>query len=121
MTLYSATVPEIELVCSYIDDDQRVANYFGISVKRVEHVRAAMRTNAREFHIGQERYGDGTKKGGTGLDAHKVAAEDAEVGSEKLKRGIQRLFRRWEQDNGFQFGAAQILLPAGYVPQSEAA
>lgn len=44
-----------------------------------------------------------------------IAERDhAEHGSRQLRSAINSLFRTWEQTHGFQEGAAQILLPAGY-------
>lgn len=38
-----------------------------------------------------------------------------EAGSASLKEAIHALFRNWEAKNGFREGAAELLLPAGYV------
>lgn len=50
----------------------------------------------------------------TGLQARDTAAE---LASRELKEATQALFRRWERENGFVEGAAQILLPAGWKTQ----
>lgn len=47
--------------------------------------------------------------------------QHAEHASAMLLMATQSLFRRWEERHGFQDGAAQLLLPAGYSPESEAA
>lgn len=50
-----------------------------------------------------------------------VEQERAQLGSGNLRRAIQSLFTTWEQTHGFQKGAAEILLPAGYSVESESA
>jgi hypothetical protein len=45
-----------------------------------------------------------------------VDLERAYQGSEELRERTHALFRRWEKTHGFQKGAGQILLPAGYQP-----
>lgn len=57
--------------------------------------------------------------GNLGVLAQRIAEEDAKLGSESLLRAHERLFARWEEEHGFQPGAAKILLPAGYVPETE--
>lgn len=42
------------------------------------------------------------------------ANQAAIIGSQQLHDSIQALFWRWERENGFRHGAAQILLPAGW-------
>jgi hypothetical protein len=42
--------------------------------------------------------------------------EHAEIGSRQLRNATHALFRRWERRHGFQEGAGELLLPAGYIP-----
>lgn len=51
-----------------------------------------------------------------GMLACRDYENDAIKGSRQLETATRSLFRKWEQDNGFVEGAAQILLPAGYRP-----
>jgi hypothetical protein len=113
---YSATVEEIELVCGYIRDDKSVAHYFGIEPERVAFVRRHMRKGVRYLPTG---FAD--PKDGMGLEAQRFYEADCVGGSQLLNDKIQRLFRKWERRHGFQQGAAQILLTAGYVPERLAA
>ena len=107
---------EIEAVCSYIKDDQTVANYFGIPRERVATVRGKMRTYKHWRYVGVRSE---SPDQAWGLNSHVVAADEAELGSRKLNAAYQRMFRKWEEEHGFQKGAAEILLPAGYVPENE--
>ena len=109
---------EIEVVCGYIKDDASVAAYFGVSPERVAQVRAQMPSAPRWLFRSPKIEGGNSS---SGINAHLVAAEDAERGSRILNERIQALFRKWEDQNGFQRGAAQILLPAGYAPRKIAA
>lgn len=42
--------------------------------------------------------------------------EDAIGGSIRLRQNVEKLFRKWEDENGFQRGAGAILLPAAWTP-----
>lgn len=42
--------------------------------------------------------------------------EHAEIGSRQLRDATKALFRKWEREHGFQEGAGELLLPAGYIP-----
>lgn len=115
---YTATREEIELVCAYIADDQTVANYFGISRQRVEHIRATTRESV-ERHIPKSNP-EGSHPS-SGEMSMRVFEVDAIGGSRELRERLGRLFRKWEREHGFQAGAGQILLPAGYRPERERA
>jgi hypothetical protein len=108
---------EIERVCRYMRDDQTVANYFGIARAQVENIRANMRQPAEDFRFKPERRVEQNES--RGINSHLLAADDAELGSRLLNEALQRMFRRWEEKHGFQEGAGQILLPAGYVPERD--
>jgi hypothetical protein len=110
------TDQQIEAVCAYINDDQTVANYFGISRRRAESVRANMHQS-----IPRWLFRSLETNGNAGTNSHLAAADEAEAGSRRLNEAIQRLFRKWERIHGFQEGAAQILLPAGWSEEREAA
>jgi hypothetical protein len=114
-----ATRDEIELVCSYKKDDQSVANYFGISEQRVAYIRSTMKNSLDDRRITCRRH-EGSKVS-SGEIQMRLAEEDATNGSRMLAERIHRLFWKWEWKHGFQPGAAQILLPAGYIPEREAA
>lgn len=115
----AVTTEEIQSVCSYIGDDQTVANYFGVSRGRVERVRENMpRSIPRWMHRANTVETPSTTGG---HNSHLIAADDAEAGSRRLNESIQSLFRDWEKRHGFKEGAAQILLPAGYTPEREVA
>ena len=105
---------DVERVCSYMKDDRKIALYFGIPKEAVARVRSTL-PRPREVHVGEERY-DGTQRGSSGLNAHIVAEEIARSGSQRLNERLQDLFRKWEHEHGFQPGAGEKLLPAGYRP-----
>jgi hypothetical protein len=108
---YATSDHEIELVCGYINDDQTVADYFGVSRERVEHVRSEMKKQVPRWLF---RSPHEERRASSGIDSHMDAADDAERGSRKLNEALQSLFHKWEQKHGFQPGAGKILLPAGY-------
>lgn len=107
---------EIARVCSYLKDDQTVANYFGIPREHVERVRASV-TPTKPRWLFRAPMTDGGNTDSYGTNSHLAAADEAEAGSRRLNERIQRLFRKWERIHGFREGAAQILLPNGYVPE----
>lgn len=104
---------EIETVCRYISDDKWLTSYFGVDLSRIKSVRANMRGKALDKRFLEIRTA-GSHKGNSGIECHLVAADEAERGSRELNAAYQRMFRHWEQKNGFRYGAAEILLPAGY-------
>jgi hypothetical protein len=108
---FAASGAEIERLCRYIKDDQTVANYFGISRERVERARVNIQPKQpRRFKAERAVY----KNASYGYDAHVVDAREAEIGSRNLNEALQRMFRSWEKKHGFQPGAGERLLPAGY-------
>jgi hypothetical protein len=56
------------------------------------------------------------------FDSHseRHALLSAELASNELRDRTQALFRKWERRHGFQEGAGELLLPAGYRPQIRA-
>ena len=86
----------IEEACQCSYDDPGMARYFGVPLYEVGAIRLAM----------TER-----------LEAAKRTEE--ELASADLRDAIHGLFRKWERDHGFQKGAGQILLPAGYNPERQ--
>jgi hypothetical protein len=53
----------------------------------------------------------------SGIASRRLAEEDAISGSRQLAASIHSLFWKWEWKHGFQPGAAEILLPAGFMPK----
>jgi hypothetical protein len=86
----------IEEAFLFSQDDQGIARYFHVPQYEI----AAMRTRWQEELAEQKEQ----------------ATSDEEWGSTELRDAIQGLFSRWERKHGFQEGAAQILVPAGYNP-----
>lgn len=109
------TIPAIEVqrVCSYITDDSTIASYFQLSRDEVAQIRASIKPVARN-HSSEPSYGG--LRASSGLEQERALTENAIAGSNRLKEAIHNLFARWERKHGFQEGAAEILLPAGYRP-----
>jgi hypothetical protein len=59
--------------------------------------------------------------GNTGTLSQERQEEEARTGSERLLAAIRKHFAKWESENGFRAGAAQILIPAGYDPEQRVA
>lgn len=67
---------------------------------------------------GTTHYLNESQDTGLGFQAQRLFEEEAAHGSRQLRESLNSLFAHWERRHGFQSGAAQILLPAGYNPEA---
>jgi hypothetical protein len=92
---------QIEEAFLFSSDNQGIAKYYRVPLYEVMALRQVFEEQLAEQ---QEQ-----------------ARAEEEIASTRLKCAIDRLFRNWEREHGFQKGAGELLLPAGYDPVKEAA
>lgn len=91
---------EIEEACQFSPDDLGIAKFYHVPLYEVQAIRLVL-----PDRIAQQE---------------EVRRSEEELGSRALNEAIQALFRSWERKHGFQKGAAEKLVPAGYHPEVEA-
>lgn len=97
-------------LCSYINDDQAVASYVGCRRAKVAAVRATVPAYEPRRFLSErkERYQSGRESSGMNQDAeHRL---DAENGSRRLRKMMDRGFDGFARRKGIKFADARLLL-----------
>jgi hypothetical protein len=100
---------KIAHLCGYIRDDSTIAAYLQIDIAQVHHVR---RTSSRLTETGwTHKHILGSKPGDlSGMDYETKHRGNAQAGSEKLAKALNRQFEAFEDEHMLVEGAGQLLL-----------